>query len=173
MHCNFAGRGGVDDTRLETKAKDTKKNPRPRTDPLRAKDRNALGQCQGPRTQRGGNLKKKGLRSKTSEISSVLQEKMSLKFFSQALWRSSRRNKIGHDLGPFSASQKIVLSSSRRQGIFKDLQASKPRPRTSNRVLEDSTSVRLYWLKRWFIAVNFVAAIFHTDLISFKALMRT
>ena len=46
--------GGVEDTRLE--AKDTKKNPRPmtalpRTDPLEAKDRNARGQGQGPRTQ--------------------------------------------------------------------------------------------------------------------------
>ena len=54
-------RGGVEDTRLETKAKakDTKKNPRPRprtafprTDTLEAKDRNARGQGQGgPRTQ--------------------------------------------------------------------------------------------------------------------------
>ena len=41
-------RGGVEETRLEAKAKvkDTKKNPRPntafpRTDPLEAKDRNA------------------------------------------------------------------------------------------------------------------------------------
>ena len=47
-------RGGVEDTRLEAKAKDTKKNPRPRTayprtDTLEAKDRNARGQ--GPRTQ--------------------------------------------------------------------------------------------------------------------------
>ena len=47
-------RGGVEDTRLEAKAKDTKKNPRPRTvfsrtDPLEAKNRNAQGQ--GPRTQ--------------------------------------------------------------------------------------------------------------------------
>ena len=36
-------------------------------------------------------------------------KKMSSKFFSQALWRSSRRNKIDHDLGPFSTSQKLVL----------------------------------------------------------------
>ena len=48
-------RGGVENTRLEAKAKDTK-NPRPRprtafprTDSLEAKDRNARGQ--GPRTQ--------------------------------------------------------------------------------------------------------------------------
>ena len=43
---------------------------------------------------------------------------MSSKIFLQVLWRSSRPYKIGHDLGPFSTSQKIVLSSSRRQGIF-------------------------------------------------------
>ena len=51
-------RGGGKDTRLEAKAKYTKKNPKqrprtafPRTDPLEAKDRNARGQGQGPRTQ--------------------------------------------------------------------------------------------------------------------------
>ena len=44
-------RGGIQDTRLEAKAKDTKKNPRPRprtafprTDTLEAKDRNVRGQ---------------------------------------------------------------------------------------------------------------------------------
>ena len=31
---------------------------------------------------------------------------MSSKKFLQAFWRSSRRNKIGHDFGPFSTSQK-------------------------------------------------------------------
>ena len=40
--------GGVNNTRLEAKAKDTK-HPRPRTDPLEAMDRNARDQ--GPRTQ--------------------------------------------------------------------------------------------------------------------------
>ena len=53
-------RGGVENTRLEAKAKDTKKNPRPRprprtafprTDTLEAKDRSARGQGQGPGTQ--------------------------------------------------------------------------------------------------------------------------
>ena len=44
-------KGGVEDTRLEAQAKNTKKNPRlrprtalPRTDPLEVKDRNARGQ---------------------------------------------------------------------------------------------------------------------------------
>ena len=47
-------RGWVEDTRLEAKAKNTKKNPRPRprtafprTEPFEAKDRNARGQGQG------------------------------------------------------------------------------------------------------------------------------
>ena len=46
---------------------------------------------------------------------------MSSKIFSQALRRSSKQNKVGHDLGPFSTSQKIVLSSSQEHGIFEDL----------------------------------------------------
>ena len=65
---NLFFRGGVEDTRLEAKAKDTKKNPRPRpwprtafprTDTLEAKDRNARGQGQGPRTQAKCSPKKK------------------------------------------------------------------------------------------------------------------
>ena len=52
-------RGGVENTKLEAKAKDTKKNPRPRprtafprTETLEAKDRNARGQGQGHRRKR-------------------------------------------------------------------------------------------------------------------------
>ena len=63
--CLITG-GGVEDTRLE--AKDTKKNPRPRprtafprTNTLEAKDRNARGQGQEPRTQAQVLSKKKGL----------------------------------------------------------------------------------------------------------------
>ena len=37
-------------------------------------------------------------------------------------------------------SSKIVLSSSRGQGNFRGLETSRPRPRTSKRVLEESTS---------------------------------
>ena len=54
-----------------------------------------------------------------------------------------------------STVQKIVLSSSRGQGNFRGLEASRPRPRTSKcvleakDVLEDSTSVRcvLFFLR--------------------------
>ena len=66
-HNGVISRGGVEDTRLEAKTKDTK-NPRPRprtafprTEPLEAKDRNARGQDQGPRTQAQAFSKKKGL----------------------------------------------------------------------------------------------------------------
>ena len=57
-------RGGVEDTRFEAKAKDTKKirgqgQPLPRIEPLEAKDRNARGQ--GPRTQAQAFSLKKGL----------------------------------------------------------------------------------------------------------------
>ena len=47
IHCLriINNRGGVEDTRLEGKAKDTKKSE------AKAKDRNARGQGQGPRTQ--------------------------------------------------------------------------------------------------------------------------
>ena len=65
-------RGGVKDTRLE--AKDTKKNPRPRTalprtDPLKAKDRNARDQGQRPRTQAQVFSEKKGLKEFFQAIS--------------------------------------------------------------------------------------------------------
>ena len=43
---------------------------------------------------------------------------MSSKFFSQALWHSSRRNKIGHDLGPFSTRQKSSAVYEPRTGHF-------------------------------------------------------
>ena len=107
-------RGGVEDTRLE--AKDTKKNPRtafPRTDTLEAKDTSA----------------------------SALQKKKrsSQKFFR----RSPQKNvfqKIFQALHKILTIQKIVLSSSRGQGNFRGLEASRPRPRTSKCVLEDSTS---------------------------------
>ena len=76
-------RGGVEDTRLEAKAKDTKKNPRPRprtalprTDPLEAKDRPSRGQ--GPRTQAQVFPKKKVFKIFFQVIS---KKKVGQKFF--------------------------------------------------------------------------------------------
>ena len=75
-------RDGVEDTRLEAKARDTK-NPRPRprtafprTDTLEAKDRNARGQGQGPRTQ-----------------AQVLSKKKKKRFLQKFFRRSPRKKK--------------------------------------------------------------------------------
>ena len=91
----------------------------------KAKDRNARGQGQGPRTQSASALQKK--------------KRSSQKFFK----RSPLKNvfqKIFQALHKILTFQKIVLSSSRGQANFRGLEASRPRPRTSKCVLEDSTS---------------------------------
>ena len=118
-------RGGVEDTRLE--AKDTKKNPRPRprtafprTDTLEAKDRNARGQGQRPRTQ---------AQVLSKNFSSVLQKQKQKNFFK----RSPQKNVFQKNFQTFHkilTIQKIVLSSSRGQANFRGLEASRPRPRT-------------------------------------------
>ena len=110
-----------------------KKNPRPRprtafprTDTLEAKDRNVRGQGQGPRTQ--------------AQVLSKKKKRSSQKFFK----RSHRKNifqKIFQALHKILTILKIVLSSSRGQHYFRGLEASRPRPRSSKCVLEDSTSV--------------------------------
>ena len=150
----FNTRGGVEDTRLEAKAKDTKKpkakdtkNPRPRTafprtDTLEAKDRNARGQGQGPRTQTQAFSKKR-----SSKFFFRRSQKKSLqKFFSGDLHKKRSRKKLFQSIYKILTIQKIVLSPSRGQGNFRGLETSRPRPRTSKCVLEeddleDSTSV--------------------------------
>ena len=125
----------------------TQKNPRPRTalsrtDTLEAKDRNARGQ--GPRTQAQvlSKKKKKGLHK---NFLGVLQKnKKNKKVFSkifQAIPTKKRFPKIFQALHEILTIQKIVLSSSRGQANFWGLEASRPKPRTSKCVLEDSTSV--------------------------------
>ena len=128
--------------KLKAKAKDTKKNPRPRprtafprTDTLKAKDRNARGQ--GPRTQ-AQVLSEKKVFTKISMRSSKIK-RSSHKFFK----RSPQKNvfqKIFQVLHKILTIQKIVLSSSLGQANFRGLEVSRPRPRTSKCVLEDSTS---------------------------------
>ena len=132
----FIGRGGVEDTRLEAKAKDTKKNPRPRprtafprTNTLEAKDRNARGQGQGLRTQAQVLSKNKKRSSQKFFRRSPKKKRSSQKFFK----RSPQKNvflKIFQALHEILTVQKIVLSSSRGQANFRGLQASRPRPRT-------------------------------------------
>ena len=115
-------RGGVEDTRLEAKAKvkDTKKSEAKAKDSLsedrhsRGKDRNARGQ--GPRTQAQVLSKKK--RSSQKFFRRSPQKKRSLqKFFK----RSPQKNvfqKIFQALHKILTIQKIVLSSSRGQANF-------------------------------------------------------
>ena len=76
------------------------------------------------------------------EISSVLQKKQCLQknYILQAIWRSLRRHKIGHDLGLFSTSQKIVLSSSR--GHFRGLAGSEAKAKDFRlQIVSSSSSV--------------------------------
>ena len=125
-----------------------KKNPRPRprtafprTDALEAKDRNAQGQ--GPRTQSASALQKKKKKKKGlhKNFSGDLKKKKKKKSSSQKFFkRSPLKNvfqTIFQALHKILTFQKIVLSSSRGQANFRGLEASRPRPRTSNCVLED------------------------------------
>ena len=142
-------RGGVEDTRLEAKAKDTKKirgqgqgqgQPfrgqtlsRPRTGMLEAKAKD-----QGHKAQVLSKKKKKKVFTKIFQAISK-KKRSSQKFFK----RSPLKNvfqKIFQALHKILTFQKIVLSSSRGQANFRGLEASRPRPRTLKCVLEDSTS---------------------------------
>ena len=110
-------RGGVEDTMLEAKAKDTKKiqgqgQPfrgqtlsRPRTEMLEAKDQGHKRKC------------------------SPKKKKVFTKIF-QAISTKKRFPKIFQALHKILTIQKIVLSSSRGQANFRGLEASRPRPRT-------------------------------------------
>ena len=143
----MSGRGGIEDTRLEAKAKDTKKiqgqghkkiqgqgQPfrgqtllRPRTGMLKAKDQGHKRKCSSKK-------KKKGLHKNFSD--DLKKKRSSQKFFR----RSPQKNvfqKIFQPLHKILTIQKIMLSSSRGQANFRGLQASRPRPRTSKCVLKD------------------------------------
>ena len=107
-------RGGVEDTRLEAKAKDTKK--------IRGQGQ----ECSRPRTKdtkrKCSSKKKKGLQK---NFSGDLQKKK--KFFFK---RSPLKNvfqKSFQALHKILTFQKIVLSSSRGQANFRKLEASRPR----------------------------------------------
>ena len=146
LHCNnswkcILTRGGVEDTRLEAKAKakDTKKirgqgqgQPfrgqtlsRPRTGMLEAKAKD-----QGHKAQvLSKKKKKKKVFTKIFQAISKKKKRSSQKFFK----RSPLKNvfqKIFQALHKILTFQKIVLSSSRGQVNFRGLEASRPRPRT-------------------------------------------
>ena len=125
---HITGRGGVEDTMLEAKAKDTKKirgqgQPfrgqtlsRPRTGMLEAKDQGHKRKC-SPKKK-----KRKGLHKNFQAISKKKKKKWSSqKFFK----RSPLKNvfqKIFQALHKILTFQKIVLSSSRGQANFRGLQ---------------------------------------------------
>ena len=152
-----AVRGGVEDTRLEAKSKDTKKirgqgqeQPfrgqtlsRPRTGMLEAKAKD-----QGHKRKCSPKKKKKRSSQKFFRRSQK-KKRSSQKFFK----RSPQKyvfQKIFQALHKILTIQKILLSSSWGQANFRRLEASRPRPRTwpsrprpartSKSVLEDSTS---------------------------------
>ena len=129
--CNIlavTNRGGVEDTRLEAKAKNTKE---------------IQGQGQGkpfrgqtlsrPRT---GMLEAKAKDQGHKRKCSPKKKSSSQKFFR----RSPQKNvfqKIFQALHKILTVQKLMLSSSRGQANFRGLKVSRPRPRTSKCVLED------------------------------------
>ena len=127
---------------------------RPRTQKnFEAKAKNRPSRGQGPRTQAQVFSKKKGLQKffsgdlKNKGLKNFFQAKRSSKIF----FRRSPLEENKKGLRKFSARflalsnqiltvQKIVMSSSRGQGNFRWLEASRPRPRTWKCVLEDSSS---------------------------------
>ena len=158
--------GGVEDTRLEAKAKDTKKirghgqgQPfrgqtlsRPRTGMLeaKAKDQGHKRKCspkkKGLHRNFLGDLQKKGLHK--NFLGNLEEKKKVFTKIFQAISTKKRFPKtFSSDLHEILTIQNIVLSSSRGQANFRGLEASRPRtwpsrprPRTSKCVLEDSTS---------------------------------
>ena len=126
-------RGGVEDTRLEAKAKDTKKirgqgQPfrgqtlsRPRTGMLEAKDQGHKAQVPSKKK------KKKGLHKNFSGDLQKKKKKKKKKRSSQKFFkRSSLKNvfqKIFQALHKILTFQTIVLSSSRGQANFRGLEA--------------------------------------------------
>ena len=122
-------RGGVEDTKLEAKAKDTKKSEAKAKDSL-SEDRHSRGQeqeCSRPRTKdtSASALQKKKVFTKIFKAISK-KKRSSQKFFK----RSPQQNvfqKIFQALHKILTIQKLVLSSSRGQVNFPGLEASRPR----------------------------------------------
>ena len=148
---------------MESRTQGSRPRPRPRTQKkFKAKDspsedeptRGQEQKCSRSRTQaqvfstKKGSSKKFFRRSQKKSLQNFSSSEKSLKKIS---FRRSPIEENKKGLRKFSARflafsneistvQKIVLSSSRGQGYFRGLEASRPRPRTSKCVLEDSTS---------------------------------
>ena len=131
QHFLATNRGGVEDTRLEAKAK--------AKDSL-SEDRHSRGQgqeCSRPRP-RTKDTKPSALQNKKkkvfTKIFQAISKKKKKKRSSQKFFkRSPQKNvfqKIFQALHKILTFQKIVLSSSPGQANFRGLEASRPRPRT-------------------------------------------
>ena len=119
--------------RLEAKAKDTKKiGGQGQGQPFRGQtlSRPRTGMLE-PKVKDQGHKRKCSPKKK--------KKKVFTKIF-QAISTKTRFPKIFQALHKILTIQKLVLSSSRGQANFRGLEASRPRPRTSKCVLEDSTS---------------------------------
>ena len=121
-------RGGVEDTRLEAKAKDTKI--------IRGQGKPFRGQTLSrPRTgMLEAMAKDQGHKRKCSP-----KKRVFTKIF-PTIPTNTRFPKNFSALHKILTIQKLVLSSSRGQANFRGLETSRPRSRTSKCVLEDSTS---------------------------------
>ena len=106
----------------------------PRTDTLKAKDRNARGQGQGPRTQARVLSKKKKKRSSQKFLDDLQIKKKKKKVFTKLFQAISAKKRFPKNFSSASQNiltiQKILLSSSRELANFRELEASRPRPRT-------------------------------------------
>ena len=110
---------------------------RPRTGMLEAKAKD-----QGHKRKCSPKKKKRFLEKVFQAISKKKKKKKKRslqKFFKRSLQKNVFQ-KIFQALHKILTIQKILLSSSRGQANFRGLEVSRPRPRTSKCVLEDSTS---------------------------------
>ena len=130
-------RGGVEDTRLEAKAK--------AKDSL-SEDKHSRGQgqeCSRPRPRTKDTKRKCSPKKKKKVFTKIFQAiyKKKKKIFKRSPLKNVFQT-IFQALHKIFKFQKILLSSSRGQANFRGLEASRPRPRprTSNCVLEDSNS---------------------------------
>ena len=121
---------------LEAKAKDQghKRKCSPKKKKKKGHHKNFSGDLQ----------KKKGHHKNFSgDLQKNKKKRSSQKFFGQSPQKNVFQ-KIFQPLHKILTIQKILLSSSRGQANFRGLEASRPRPRTSKCVLEDSTSAYYY-----------------------------
>ena len=119
--------------------------PRPRTQKkFEAKAKDSLSEDRHSRGQ-GQECSRPMPRTKDTSASALQKKKKKKKVFTKIFQAISTKNVfqiIFQALHKILTIKKIVLSSSRGQANFRGLEASRPRPRTSKCVLEDSTSVK-------------------------------